>query len=105
MKNVLFMEIELVSAQIAKTSFVHESGTHDTSTATSHSLLYVIFREYIDKIYVLTVNLVQAIVDILVIVFINKWFALLHLMAFIVIYIYLGKNCPESEEGGGKITI
>lgn len=50
------------------------------------------------------VSLIAAIVDICVIIFINKWYALFHLVAFILLYIYL-RSSPESEEGISKFSL
>lgn len=46
------------------------------------------------------VSFAAAIVHLLMFVLVHRWFALLHLLAFVAIYLYLGKTCPAASDQG-----
>lgn len=46
------------------------------------------------------ISFAAALVHIIVVVFINKWFALCHLVAFVVLYLYFGGTCSAASDQG-----
>ncbi|KAI1703505.1 amino acid permease domain-containing protein [Ditylenchus destructor] len=51
------------------------------------------------------ISFAAALVHIVVVVFINKWYAFMHLIAFVFLYLYLGSTCPASEQGLSRFSI
>ncbi|VDM46849.1 unnamed protein product [Toxocara canis] len=67
-------------------------GEHHTSIIGQPSSWYSMFsNRYI--------SFVGAIVNILILLFVNVWFALLHFLALAAIYIYIGRVCPSVFPG------
>jgi len=51
------------------------------------------------------VSFTTAIIHIVVVIFINKWFAFLHLVAFALLYVYLGGTCQGQDQGLTQFSI
>jgi potassium/chloride transporter 8 len=45
------------------------------------------------------ISLVGAVLNFLFVLFIHKWFALMHFLAFLLIYLYIGCKSPAIEQG------
>ncbi|CAG9533733.1 unnamed protein product [Cercopithifilaria johnstoni] len=51
------------------------------------------------------ISLIGAITNILIILFINFWYALLHLLALAALYYYIGRVCPSVSPGISQFSL
>ncbi|KAK6103935.1 Amino acid permease family protein [Brugia pahangi] len=51
------------------------------------------------------ISFIGAITNILIILFINFWYALLHLLALATLYYYIGRVCPSVSPGISQFTL
>ncbi|KAH7724654.1 Protein F10E7.9 [Aphelenchoides avenae] len=51
------------------------------------------------------VSLVGAILNFVFVLFINQWYAFLHLLAFLLIYLYIGSKSPAIEQGVSSFSL
>uniref|UniRef100_A0A2K6VJE1 AA_permease domain-containing protein n=1 Tax=Onchocerca volvulus TaxID=6282 RepID=A0A2K6VJE1_ONCVO len=51
------------------------------------------------------ISLIGAIINILIIFFINFWYALLHFLSLIALYYYIGRVCPSISPGISRFSL